>query len=173
MDWPEKQQIRLLLLKPVSLYLIVELQTAKDSKSFYEDIGLVVRDSTEEIIKLHVKSKRYKSAIFALKSLVKDTEKSPRLACIHHDLGRCYFELKEYGAGMKYANESMELADDCGYSLWSLSSRVLLAQIQIKMNQSVKARTTFREAHEFALELKNTDTAKTIQLIMNQIDASI
>ncbi|KAK6622698.1 hypothetical protein RUM43_008540 [Polyplax serrata] len=107
--------------------------------------------------KIYVKFGKYEEAAFIWEKLIPLIENNEKKAWLHHEIGRCYFEMGKYDTSYKYGCDSASWAEKCSSLKWICSAKVLQGQCEMKRNNYSNAYQLFLDAKKQA-EIVNDES---------------
>jgi len=104
----------------------------------------------DNIGRVYARLGKFENAIEAWNIKLPIADTALEKAWLHHELGRCHFELGRTEQAIKHGGDSFRNAEEAGDSTWQINAKVLLAEALQKSDQNAEAKTAFNEALELS-----------------------
>ena len=118
---------------------------------------------------VHARLGKFEQAIEAWNIKLPIAETSLEKAWLHHELGRCHFELGRTEQAIKHGQDSYKNAEEVGDSTWQINAKVLLAEALQKSDQTEQAKAAFNEALELSKFHNDQPAEKAIEKALKEL----
>ena len=92
---------------------------------------------------------------------------------LHHEIGRCYLEQKNYQDALECGQKSLKSAQEAQEKVWELNATVLIAQSQVKLGELEASLKSFQSAHDVAESLEDKAAEIAIARAINDVQNRI
>eukprot|EP00051_Salpingoeca_urceolata_P013675 m.172611 g.172611 ORF g.172611 m.172611 type:complete len:517 (+) comp17860_c0_seq1:1883-3433(+) len=154
-----------------------ELEQFDESLRCHEkDLRLADLNSLEDskgralgnIGRVHANQGEYQLAVDTWLEKVPITTSTLESAWLYHEIGRCYLGLDNAVSALEYGQKSLACADEANDGRWKLNAKILVAQSQATLGDTMEASETYQEALHLAENLDDTPAVEAIQKALDE-----
>ncbi|PAA67409.1 hypothetical protein BOX15_Mlig006729g2 [Macrostomum lignano] len=92
---------------------------------------------------------------------------------LHHEISRCYLELKEFNKAKELAEKALSYANQMGDNQWLLNTNVLVAQCEVRLKNYASAAGNFDSALEHARIVDNALAIDAINRAIQDVNQKL